>query len=207
MVKILAVRAVYAGQRPAHPCGISTDSARFVRDESRFRAAPNTTDVRARMRRSPSDEGGQEVGGCPPHRSVRRSDEASISEVYSCADPHLYPLFDARVYGWRRTDGPHAPGSPGMPWNPGAAVVAPTRRRYGPPWRPCTRITARRTGFLTPQRPASLASAVTFGMRSAAGSASRSIPYPSIVGAEPGMREMAVLLVNGAAVLGLRVVR
>jgi hypothetical protein len=40
MVKILAVLAVYAGQRPARPPGISTDSARPVRDECRFRVGP-----------------------------------------------------------------------------------------------------------------------------------------------------------------------
>jgi hypothetical protein len=36
IVKILAMGAVYAGQRPAAPLGISTDSARPVRDEFRF---------------------------------------------------------------------------------------------------------------------------------------------------------------------------
>src|SRR5579872_3422098 len=36
MVKILVMGAVYAGQRPATPLGISADSARPVRDEFRF---------------------------------------------------------------------------------------------------------------------------------------------------------------------------
>jgi len=40
MVKILAIREVSAGQRLAVPHGISTDSARPVRDDFRFRSAP-----------------------------------------------------------------------------------------------------------------------------------------------------------------------
>src|ERR1700722_3880277 len=40
MVKILAIGAVYPGQRPAAPRGISTDSARPVRDEFRFLGRP-----------------------------------------------------------------------------------------------------------------------------------------------------------------------
>jgi hypothetical protein len=40
IVKILAIGAVYAGQRPAGPRGISTDSVRPVRDEFRFWAGP-----------------------------------------------------------------------------------------------------------------------------------------------------------------------
>jgi hypothetical protein len=40
MVNILAIGAVSAGQRPAAPSGISTDSARPVRDEFRFRTGP-----------------------------------------------------------------------------------------------------------------------------------------------------------------------
>ena len=52
IVKILAVRAVYAGQRPAEPPGISTDSARPVRDEFWLRAGL-VRDWRAGRRRVP----------------------------------------------------------------------------------------------------------------------------------------------------------
>jgi hypothetical protein len=40
MVKILELAAVYAGQQPAYPCGISTDSARSARDECRVPESP-----------------------------------------------------------------------------------------------------------------------------------------------------------------------
>ena len=45
IVKILAVRAISAGQRPADPRGISTDSARPVRDECRFRVGPRPVSI------------------------------------------------------------------------------------------------------------------------------------------------------------------
>lgn len=65
MVKILAVGAVYAGQRPADPRGISTDSARAVRDESRFRGRPERDRRAGADAPQPPDEGGPEVGGHP----------------------------------------------------------------------------------------------------------------------------------------------
>jgi hypothetical protein len=79
IVKILAVGAVSAGQRPVGPRGISTDSAPHVRGESRFpptrsadyRSSPNAL--------QPADEGAQEVGGCPPRRSVHGSGAAGTS--------------------------------------------------------------------------------------------------------------------------------
>jgi hypothetical protein len=51
IVKILAIGAVYAGRRPAAPRGISTHSARPVRDEFRFLAGP-VRDWRAGRRRA-----------------------------------------------------------------------------------------------------------------------------------------------------------
>jgi hypothetical protein len=163
IVKILAIRAVFAGQIGFGGRGISTDSARPVRDEFRLRAGPGR-DCRALPRSATAGErGGREVGGHPRRRVVHRPDFGGISEVYLATELHLYPL----LVGART--GHTGRGAPGCHGTPRPVVVAPTRRRYGPPWRPCTRITARRTGFPTPRRPASLASAVIFGMRSAAG--------------------------------------
>jgi hypothetical protein len=90
IVKILAVGAVYAGQRPAVPSGISTDSARPLRDEFRFWAGPCAIGARGADTLQSADEGGQEVGGRPRRHSVRGSDVAPTSEVYLGADLHFY---------------------------------------------------------------------------------------------------------------------
>src|ERR1700722_14219515 len=144
MVKILAIGAVYAGQRPAAPRGISTDSARPVRDEFRFWAGP-VRDWRAGRRPAP-------VGGRGRPGSWRMPSggysAAGISQVHSRADLRLsrrprYPAararrgraahgpdarWDARtvpshraIVSIARWAAPNGPGSPGcLPWSCGA---------------------------------------------------------------------------------------
>ena len=116
MVKIFAVGAVSAGQTPVGPPGISTDSARPVRDEFRFWVGPER-DRRAghgcaQSEDEDEDEGGQEVGGHPRCRSVRRLEDAGTSEVYSRADLLLYRFQDTRPCGRWRADRPHVGRTP-----------------------------------------------------------------------------------------------
>jgi hypothetical protein len=89
MVKILAVRTVSAGQGPADLRGISTDSARPVRDEFRFWVGPMRDWRAGRRPLQSADEGCQEVGGRPRRHAVRWPDAVGKSEMYSRTDLHL----------------------------------------------------------------------------------------------------------------------
>lgn len=129
MVKILAMGVVYAGQRPAVPRDISTDSARPVRDPFRVWAGL-VRDWRAGRRCAPV--GGRGRPGSwrtPPRRAVRWPDAAGTSQVYSPTDLHLYRFQDARPCGRWRADRPHVGRIPGtQPITPGRT---PSRRHGG----------------------------------------------------------------------------
>jgi hypothetical protein len=64
----------------------------------------------------PTDEGGQEIGGCPRRRAVRGPDTAGKSEVYLYADLHLCqfalypPVRTATQAGRTRAVRPGMPG-------------------------------------------------------------------------------------------------
>jgi hypothetical protein len=79
MVKILAIGAVSAGQRPDGGRGISTDSARPVRDECRFPSGPrlvsSVVQTHAKSHREPASGAGS--ADCS---------SAAISEVHFGAD-------------------------------------------------------------------------------------------------------------------------
>lgn len=133
MVKFLAMGAVYAGQRPAAPLGISTDSARPVRDEFRFwigsvrdrRTGRGHAPVGRRGRpgswRTPSATQCSRVGRC-----------TYVRGIFGCR-PALLPRrsIAARAGGGARTGGTRA-GQHRNAGDPGLPAVAPTRGRYGP---------------------------------------------------------------------------
>ena len=108
MVKILAIGVVCAGQRPAAPLGISTDSARPVRDAFRFGSAPSAIGARGADTLQSADEGGQEVG------------DALGGTVFAGRTLHLRPRYiwaltctftssqHSRPCGRGRADGRHA---------------------------------------------------------------------------------------------------
>jgi hypothetical protein len=131
MVKILAMGAVYAGQRPVAPRGISTDSARPVRDDFRFRVGP-VRDWRAGRRRAPVGGRGQPGSWrTPSAECCLQPDAAGTFQVYSRTDLHVYlfsgcPPLQAVARG-QATRGPDA----GNAKYPGPGAVAPTRRRDG----------------------------------------------------------------------------
>jgi hypothetical protein len=127
MVKILAIWAVYAGQRPAAPRGISTDSARPVRDEFRFLVGP-VRDWRAGRRRASVGGRGRPVSWRMPSAGYSAK---GTSQVHSRADLRLSrrSRYRPRVRG---ADGPDAGRTPGECPNPGLAAVTPTRRHHRP---------------------------------------------------------------------------
>ncbi|MCW2929048.1 MAG: hypothetical protein JWM19_10 [Actinomycetia bacterium] len=139
MVKILAVGAVSAGQRPARTPVVSARIQHALSEtNSGFGPIPCVIGARGADALQSADEGGQEVGGCPRRRSVRGSGTAGTSEVYSGADlavslPSRYPR------GQRRAAGPHADRTAGMLSCDQAEVVTFGAGRPWPPARlPCT---------------------------------------------------------------------
>jgi hypothetical protein len=138
MVKILAIGAVYAGQRPAAPPGISTDSAPPVRDEFRLWAGP-VRDRRPGRRHAPAGgEGRPGSWRTPSAARCSRSDAAGTSEVYLCADLHIYLIAACRPCGRaaRGTGGTGMPGTPGWPLSRRhGAAMGRTRHNAG---MPCT---------------------------------------------------------------------
>jgi hypothetical protein len=94
MVKILELRAVYAGHRPAHPRGISTDSARPVRDECRVLESPCPFPnvVRTRQELPPP--------GQPPYSTAGPSKVfSSLTCMYPAAGPVTRPVRTAARTG------------------------------------------------------------------------------------------------------------
>jgi hypothetical protein len=108
MVKILAIGAVYAGQRPAAPRGISTDSARPVRDEFRFWVGP-VRGWRAGRRRASAGGRGRPVSWRTPSAGCSAT---GTSQVHSCADLRLSrrSRYRPRVRGADRPDAGRTPG-------------------------------------------------------------------------------------------------
>jgi hypothetical protein len=109
MVKILAIGAVSAGQRPAAPLGISTDSARPVRDEFRFWVGP------VRDRRT-----GAQTRSSQRTRAARKLEDALGATVFAGRTPQVRPRYiwaltctftssqHSRPCGRGRADGRHA---------------------------------------------------------------------------------------------------
>jgi hypothetical protein len=110
-VKILAVQAVSAGQRPIEPRGISTDSARPVRDERRFRVGPRPVLIVVRTHAEKS----RQRGNRPVPRQVHRRYISALTCQYPAAGQVTRPC------GQRRADGAHAGRTPGNAGNPRAA--------------------------------------------------------------------------------------
>jgi hypothetical protein len=108
IVKILAIGAVYAGQRPAVPRGISTDSARPVRDEFRFLVGP-VRDWRAGRRRASVGGRGRPVSWRTPSAGYSAT---GTSQVHSRADLRLSrrSRYRPRVRGADRPDAGRTPG-------------------------------------------------------------------------------------------------
>jgi hypothetical protein len=124
IVKILAIGAVYAGQRPAVPLGINTDSARPVRDEFRFPPGRCTLPIRV----STCWEGTADPGG-----SRRRPvTPAQVHRRYISALTCQFPSPTTSAADQRRGRGAHGPDALGTRGKPATAAVTPTRRRYGP---------------------------------------------------------------------------
>jgi len=138
MVKILALRAFYAGQRPAHPRGISTNSARAVRDKRRFPAdldvAPDTVGRRSGRILSAPQARQNVLGRAPPWASPARLHRRPITAL-TCWHPPLtsMPAMRAAARG-RAASSPDAqecPGTPGYPLScrHGAATGRTGRKR------------------------------------------------------------------------------
>jgi len=128
IMKILAVRAVYAGQRPA----ALVVSARIQHAPTELNVGFGSARVRFRSWYERT-----------PRRLVSL---ATASLAYSAAGPsEVYFRVDLQVsrcrpghrFGQRRGRAARGPDAHGTPPNPGLADVAPTRRRNGPdrPWR------------------------------------------------------------------------
>ena len=140
IAKILAVRAISAGQRPADPRGISTDSARPVRDECRFRVGPRPVSIVVRThaekvlvrfhgcRRQPTPQQVhlryilaltcQYLVHHDTRPRARRGRAHTGRAARECPGTPGRPLS-------RRHGGPHGPDSPNLP------IPA-----YPPPWQP-----------------------------------------------------------------------
>jgi hypothetical protein len=121
-VKILATVAVYAGQRPAAPHGISTDSARPVQDEFRFWVGP-VRDWRAGRRRASVGGRGRPVSWRTPSAGYSAT---GTSQVHSHSDLRLSrrSRYRPRVRG---TDRPDAGRTPGECPEPRAGSSRPVR--------------------------------------------------------------------------------
>ena len=118
MVKILAIGAVYAGQRPAGPLVSAWIQHALSETNSGFGPAPYAIGVRGAEALQSTDDGGQEVGGRTRRRAVRRL-EAQVHPRYIRADLHLYRFrLPARAGGGARTGRTRA-GRPGMAERPG----------------------------------------------------------------------------------------
>jgi hypothetical protein len=104
VVKILAVGAVSAGQRPAGPRGISTDSARPIRDQCRFPSGPRPVSsvVRAHAGKAPIRLWGRRRQRTP--QLVRRRYILTLT-----CDYFAFHNTRSRVRG---ADRPHAAGHP-----------------------------------------------------------------------------------------------
>jgi hypothetical protein len=147
IVKILAAAAVYAGQRPSGSRGISTDSARPVRDGSRFRVGPCRLSV---VVRTHTEKVLERFRGCYRQPTPQRVHPRHILPV-TC---EYLAAHDSRPRV-RGADRAHAGRTPGGRRTPGLAAVAPTRRRRGPtgPVPRQRQRTALQHRYLTPRRP------------------------------------------------------
>jgi hypothetical protein len=125
IVKIVELAAVSAGQRPVTPSGISTNSARPVRDESGFRPA---------VARCPS--GSARVGRALRTRQIpspTRHSAVGTLEIHFCADLPVSLTDDVRPCGPTARTGRKRPGRPRSARKTRAdRLLPPTRRRYGP---------------------------------------------------------------------------
>ena len=174
IVKILAIGAVFAGQRPAYPRGISTDSARPVRDEFRFWTGPCAIWRRGADALQSADEGGQEVGGRPRRHSVRGPHVAPVHPRYISALSCTYTPSSACRPSGRRARGRAAPGraapnaaDPGLPAVGRHGGAMGRTGRWGPAFRPLRYVPGTTWVQLSPwrvgcwPRPSMRASAVS----------------------------------------------
>jgi hypothetical protein len=123
IVKILAIRAVYAGQSVAcGPHAISTDSARPVRDECRSRVGPCPVSV---VVRTHAEKVLERLRGC-----CRQPTPQRVHPRYSLALTCEYLAVHDTGPRAARTGRTRA-GRPEDAQTPGLAAVTPTRRRRG----------------------------------------------------------------------------
>jgi hypothetical protein len=105
IVKILAVRAVSAGQRPADPRAISTDPARPVRDECRLRIGPCRLSIVVRTHAEQL---------LPPRRPRSRQDSPQVHRRYIST----LTCKDSTAGTFVRADSRTRAGRPGRQGNP-----------------------------------------------------------------------------------------
>src|ERR1700685_1739741 len=74
MVKILTIWAVYAGQRPVGPAVSARIQRALSESNFDFGPAPGAIGARGADALEPTVEGGQEAGGRPRRRAVRKPD-------------------------------------------------------------------------------------------------------------------------------------